>query len=421
MLPSVFTRRICIPAMSCRQDRQPHVRRPALTTDTTTIARDVRIWMDEHLVEMRDLLIRLVEAESPTPDVDAQAGPQSILREAFAALEYDVRILGGREGRGGGQLLARPARDRRPSNYQLVVGHSDTVWDVGTLQNMPIEIRNRVMYGPGTFDMKGGLTQMVFAVRALRELGLEPSVAPVVYVVSDEEIGSPYSQRHTAQLARRADRALIVEPASGPRGRIKTGRKGYGTYDALVTGREAHAGLDPQAGASAILAAAGLIRRLEELNDYPRGMSVNIGRIDGGTRSNVVPARCRFTIDFRADTSADLEALSRAIAGMAPDLAGTTVELEGGIEQPPLERTPRNRELWDVVREAGAALGLELEETFVGGGSDGNITSVHTATIDGLGPLGDGAHARDEHVALDSLPERGALLALVLMAPPLGS
>ncbi|MFW6084239.1 MAG: M20/M25/M40 family metallo-hydrolase, partial [Gemmatimonadota bacterium] len=341
--------------------------------------------MDDHVVEMRDLLIRLVEAESPTPDAEAQNGPQTILREEFAALGYDVRILGGRGGRGGGQLLARPPRARRPPRYQLMVGHSDTVWDVGTLRTMPIEIRNRLMYGPGAFDMKGGLAQMVFAVRALRELELEPEVAPVAYVVSDEELGSPHSQRHTAQLARHADRALIVEPASGPNGLIKTGRKGFGTYDALVTGREAHAGLDPQAGASAILAAAGLIRRLEDLNDHPRGMTVNVGRIEGGRRSNVVPAHCRFTIDFRADTSADLQALSRAIEGMAPEVAGTAVELEGGVEQPPFERTARNRRLWDVVREAGAALGLELEETFVGGGSDGNITSAHTATIDGLG------------------------------------
>lgn len=374
--------------------------------------------MDEHLGEMRDLLIRLVEAESPTPDAAAQAGPQAILREEFAALDFDVRVLGAGEGRGG-QLLARPPRAERPAAYQLLVGHSDTVWDAGTLETMPIEIRNRLMYGPGTYDMKGGLSQMVFALRALRELELEPEVAPVAYIVSDEEIGSPHSERHTIQLAKRADRALIVEPASGPRGLIKTGRKGYGTYEAEVTGRAAHAGLDPQDGASAIVGAADLIGRLEGLNDYPRGLTVNVGTIEGGTRSNVVPARCRFTIDFRADTAADLERLARAIEGMAPDVPGTTVELSGGIEQPPLERTPRNRRLWDVVREAGAALGLELEETFVGGGSDGNITSAHTATVDGLGPLGDGAHAPDEHVALDSLAERGALLALVLLAPPL--
>lgn len=275
------------------------------------------------------------------------------------------------------------------------------------------------MYGPGTFDMKGGLVQMVFAVRALHELGLVPRVTPVAYVSTDEEIGSPCSERHTELLARRADRALIVEPASGPRGQIKTGRKGNGSYQVTVSGKAAHAGLDPEDGASAIVASAELVERLHALNDYPRGMTLNIGTISGGTRPNVVPAECTFSVDFRAETAADLEVLSRAIEGMHPALDGTKVEFDGGIERAPLERTTRNRRLWEVVFEAGLALGLELEEVFVGGGSDGNITSVHTPTVDGLGPVGDGAHARHEHVALDSLPERGALLALVLLEPPL--
>ena len=377
--------------------------------------------MEQHADEMLDLLIRLVEAESPTPDVASQAGPQAILREAFAGLGYDVRTLVGSDPRDGGQLLARPPREGRPTTYQLVVGHSDTVWDRGTLRTMPIETRNRMMYGPGAFDMKASLVQIVFALRALRELELEPEVAPVAYINSDEEIGSPYSERRTTLLARRADRALIVEPASGPDGRIKTGRKGNGTYEVTVRGKAAHAGLDPEEGRNAIVAAADLVKRLHELNDYARGMTVVVGRIDGGTRSNVVPAECRLSVDFRASTWADLEALARAIEGLAPELPDTSVEFDGGIERAPLERTPRNRRLWEVVRQAGAKLDLDLEEVFVGGGSDGNITTVHAPTVDGLGPVGDGAHARHEHVMLDSLPERAALLALLLLAPPLGA
>lgn len=376
--------------------------------------------MDRHIDGMLDLLIRLVEAESPTPDPESQAGPQGILREALATLGYDVRVLRGRDPRDGGRLLARPPRGDRPAVYQLVVGHSDTVWDRGTLLKMPIEIRNRVVYGPGTFDMKAGLAQIVFALRALRELELRPEVAPVVYVNSDEEIGSPYSDRHTKLLARRADRALIVEPADGPTGRIKTGRKGNGTYQVTVTGKAAHAGLDPQAGRSAIVAAAGLIERLHELNDYARGQTVVVGQIEGGTRPNVVPAECWFSADFRASTCEDLEELARAIEATEPDTPDTTVRFEGGIERAPLERTPRNRRLWEAVRLSGAALGLDLEEVFVGGGSDGNITSVYTPTVDGLGPVGEGAHARHEQVKLDSLPERAALLALLLLEPPLG-
>lgn len=384
------------------------------------LAADIRHWMDEHTGEMRDLLIRLVEAESPTPDAEAQAGPQRILREAYEGFGYQVRLLAGDGDAVGGQLLARPPRARRTPDYQLVVGHSDTVWDRGTLRTMPIEIRNGLMYGPGTFDMKSGLVQMLFAIRAVTELGWTPEVTPVAWINSDEEIGSPWSDRRTVRLARHADRALIIEPASGPDGRIKTGRKGNGSYQAVVRGKEAHAGLDPEAGAHAILAAAGLIERLEGLNDLPRGKTVNVGVIEGGTRPNIIPGECRFTIDFRAETCADLESLVVSIESLETEIVGTTVEFDGGIERGPLERTPRNRRLWEAVRKAGSALGLQLEEVFVGGGSDGNITSEYTATVDGLGPVGAGAHARDEHVALDSLPERGALLALLLMEPALG-
>lgn len=383
------------------------------------LAADVRHWMEDHASEMRDLLIRLVEAESPTTDAETQVGPQRILREAYEAFGYQVRYLSGDGEAVGGQLLARPPRAHRMPAYQLLMGHSDTVWDRGTLRTMPIEIRNGLMYGPGTFDMKSGLVQMLFAIRAVTELGWTPEVTPVAWINSDEEIGSPWSDRRTVRLARHADRALIIEPASGPDGRIKTGRKGNGTYQVVVRGKEAHAGLDPGAGAHAILAAAGLIERLQALNDLPRGKTVNVGVIEGGTRPTMIPGECRFTIDFRARTDEDLQSLVAAIESMETGISGTSVVFDGGIERSPLERTPRNRRLWEAVRQAGSALGLQLEEDFVGGGSDGNITSQHTATIDGLGPVGAGAHARNEHVALDSLPERGALLALVLMEPAL--
>lgn len=376
--------------------------------------------MDGHLQEMVDLLIDLVRAESPTPDPAAQAAAQQLLRDAFEACGYEVRHFGASDPRDGGRLLACPPRHRRRGPYQMMVGHSDTVWDIGTLETMPIELREGQMHGPGTFDMKAGLVQMVFAVRALEELGLAPEVAPVAWINTDEEIGSPYSERQTMWLARGADRAFVIEPAKGPSGAIKTGRKGNGTYRVTVRGKAAHAGLDPEAGASAILAAAGLVERLHDLNDYEEGTTVSVGMIEGGTRYNVVPAECRFTIDFRARTLAHLEATVAAIEEMTPDIPGTSVTFEGGLERGPLERTPRNRRLWDAAREAGRALGLELEETFVGGGSDGNITSAYTATIDGLGPVGDGAHARHEHIIVNSLSERSALLALLLLHPPLG-
>jgi glutamate carboxypeptidase len=303
----------------------------------------------------------------------------------------------------------------------LLVGHSDTVWDEGTLDVMPVAFSDGRLHGPGSFDMKGGLVQMVFALEALRDLGLEPTVTPVPLINTDEEIGSPYSERQITQLARGADRALIIEPAASPGGALKTGRKGNGSYEATVTGIEAHAGLDPGSGASAIHAAAGVIDRLQALNDFERGTTVNVGNISGGTRPNVVPGVCRFSIDFRAVTLEDLQWLAAQIEGMAPTVEGTTIELVGGIERGPLERTPDNRRLWAAAQEAADALGFSLEEALVGGGSDGNLTSQYSPTLDGLGPVGGGAHARHEHVELDSLPQRTALLALLLLEPPLAS
>ncbi len=368
---------------------------------------------------MTELLVNLVEAESPTVDPATQFGPQDILRAEFEALGYEVRRLGGDDGRDGGRLLVRPPRLGRPPRYQLLIGHSDTVWDVGTLDDMPVAFDGGRLHGPGSFDMKGGLVQMVFAIRALKELGLDPQVAPVPFINSDEEIGSPYSERQIVLLAEHADRALIIEPANSPGGALKTGRKGNGSYEATVHGRAAHAGLDPGGGASAIHAAALLIDRLQALNDLDRGTSVNVGEISGGTRPNVIPAECRFSIDFRAVTLDDLQWLAVEIEGLVPTITGTSVELKGGIERGPLERTPGNRRLWESAQSAAAALGFELEEALVGGGSDGNLTSQYTPTLDGLGPVGAGAHARHEHVELDSLPQRTALLAMLLLEPPL--
>jgi len=375
--------------------------------------------MSGRTAAMTELLVDLVEAESPTTDPSTQAGPQRILRTEFEELGFRVRHLTGPDGTDGGQLLVRPPRSDRPSTYQLLIGHSDTVWDVGTLDTMPVAFRDGRLHGPGSFDMKGGLVQMVFALRGLRELGLEPAVAPVPFINSDEEIGSPHSERRISQLARHADRALVIEPASSPGGALKTARKGNGGYVATVHGKATHAGLDPGGGASAIHAAALLIDRIQALNDLDRGISVNVGEISGGTRPNVVPAECRFSIDFRAVTMDDLREVVADIEALEPAIPGTSLELNGGIERGPLERTPDNRRLWEAASAAAAAIGFELREALVGGGSDGNLTSQFTPTLDGLGPVGAGAHARHEHVELDCLPQRAALLALLLLEPPM--
>lgn len=360
------------------------------------------------------LLSDLVAAESPSDVPETQAGPLRILREQFERLGYDVRHTPGE--RTGGYLIARhPAAGARPR--QLLLGHCDTVWPVGTLAEMPLEIDGDILRGPGSFDMKGGLVQGIFALRALHELGLDPPQAPVFLVNTDEEIGSIESRPTIERLAQESARALVLESSAGPAGKLKTARKGVGDFEIVVRGRAAHAGLEPEKGVSAILGMARVVTALAELNDYPRGVSVSAGLINGGSRSNVIPAECRVVVDVRANTIADAEQLERDIRALTPALEGATIEITGGFDRPPLERTPRNAALWELTREIGATMGLALEETAVGGGSDGNLTSPFTATLDGLGPVGDGAHARHEHVIISKMVERSALLAALLMEP----
>lgn len=373
----------------------------------------------DHLRGLRDELTEflgtLVRNESPTDVPDSQRAVQRILSDALRDLGFTVRHIPGTST--GGHLYARPSRRARGGPVQLLVGHSDTVWPVGTLGTMPLRVEDDRLYGPGSFDMKGGLSQAVFALRALRDLGLEPSVTPVVFVNSDEEVGSPESRRWVVRLARVSCRAFVLEPSLGVAGKIKTARKGVARFTVTVKGKAAHAGLDPGAGASAILELSHVIQRLHELNDPEGGTTVNVGVVDGGSRPNVVAARGRAEVDVRVLTPEDGRRIADAIRSLESRTAGVSLEVEGGMAMPPLEHTPRNRRLWTTVREAGREMGLELEETTAGGGSDGNTTSRFTATVDGLGPVGDGAHAAHEHVELDALVRRCALLARLLLAP----
>lgn len=365
--------------------------------------------------EMVDFLVELARSESPTNVPASQLPVQRLMADALELQGYRVRKIPGRAT--GGHLYAR-ARDRAVgAPAQLLVGHSDTVWPRGTLAEMPVRVEAGRVMGPGTFDMKGGLVQIVFALRALRELELVPAVSPVVFVNSDEETGSPESRRWVARLARRVCRAYILEPSMGIRGRVKTRRKGVGHFTLRVQGRPAHAGLEPQEGASAIVALSELIQRLHGLNDRERGVTVNVGVVEGGSRANVVAATARADVDVRVLDMEDGRRVAEAIHSMESATPGVGLEVEGGMQVPPLEPTSRNRRLWEDARKAGRHLGLELEETTAGGASDGNTTSRFTATLDGLGPVGDGAHARHEHVEIDGMVERCALLALLLLLP----
>jgi len=366
----------------------------------------------------QEFLTRLVAIETPS-DQPATMAP------AFDLLGAELESIGmrGRRRSGtfsGGMLLAsRPAARGVPR--QLLIGHCDTVWPLGTLEQMPIEHRDGALHGPGIFDMKCGLTQGIFALRLLGELGLEPAVEPVFFINSDEEVGSRDSYRWLVRLAQLADRAFVLEPSLSPDGRLKTARKGVLQYEIRVRGRAAHAGLNPEQGISAILELSHLVQQLFALNDAERGVSVNVGTIDGGLRPNVIAPESRATIDVRVPTHADAERIDSAIRGLEPTREGVTIEVSGTEGRAPLEPTDHGRRLWHAARGHATALGMPLQEGRAGGGSDGNITNLYAPTLDGLGAVGDGAHASHEHVRVDAIAERMALLALLLLEPPVES
>jgi glutamate carboxypeptidase len=379
--------------------------------------------LDRETPAMVELLERFVAIESPS-DVPESQGPMlNLLERSFAALDYRTIRLPPR--RYGGHLYARP-RDRRPGarsarRWQLLLGHCDTVWPLGTLARMPLAREGDVLRGPGVYDMKAGLVEIVFALRALEELDLAPRVEPLVFINSDEEVGSRESTRYIRALARGADRALVLEPSLGLAGKLKTARKGVGRFTIKIRGKAAHSGLDPTAGASAILELSHVIQKLFALNDAERGASVNVGVIDGGVRPNVVAPESRAIVDVRVASRADGERIEHAIHALQAATPGVTIAVEGGIGRPPLEPTPANRQLWHVASDLARDLSLDLGEAMAGGGSDGNTTSLYTATLDGLGAVGDGAHADHEHIRVSQLPERCALLAMLLLEGPLGA
>lgn len=372
-------------------------------------------WLAAERPAMVALLTGLASLESPTGDARATGLALDRLADEFSRIGFSVRRVRGRQT--GGLLTARPARRPPRLPLQLLVGHCDTVWPVGTTTRMPVEVAGDHVRGPGVFDMKGGLVQMIFALRALREIGCELPATPVAIVNSDEEAGSPESKRHMIRFARRAVRAFVLEPAFGPEGRLKTARKAVGEFEIVVRGRAAHAGLNPQEGASAVLELSHQVQRLFSMNDPARGVSVNVGTVDGGMSANVVAPEMRALVDVRVPTLALASSVEAAIRGLEPVDPRTSIGISGGFHHPPLEPRPRNRALWQSALTLGREIGLALEEASVGGASDGNTISRYTATLDGLGAVGDGAHASHEYVDASRLPERAALLALLLAAP----
>lgn len=362
-----------------------------------------------YLQENRDRIVsdlgEFVGRETPSTEKAALDDFARFLKD------YAEDATGGRaeivanEG-GGDHVRIECAGRGRPV---MLLGHFDTVWPLGTLTDMPFRVEDGIASGPGIFDMKCGLVQGLWAVRTLRELEL--SSRPVVFVCnSDEEIGSPTSRDLIEREARAASTVLVLEPSAD--GALKTARKGAGKFRLTLTGRAAHAGLDPFGGASAIEELGRVISRLHALTDPESGTTLNVGTVSGGTRFNVIAAEARAEIDLRVATKSEEERMVEVLSNLETENPEVSVEVEGGMIWPPMERTERTARLADHAKMLSRDLGFSLEERSVGGASDGSLcAALGVPTLDGLGAVGGGAHATNEHVGVDHIPLRAALVA----------
>ncbi|MDM9632268.1 M20 family metallopeptidase [Robiginitalea aurantiaca] len=383
---------------------------------STDIAKDMQDWLGTRQDTIRDFIKELALMESPSSDPEALSDLLQWLEDRMRALGmYTLRVPGTKSG---GYLYARPMEKTPNQPIQLLLGHCDTVWPLRTLEMMPLREKDARLAGPGVYDMKAGIAQIFFALHCLAALDLTPKVLPVVLINSDEEVGSKESTPAIRRLARIADRAYVMEPPLGLEGKLKTTRKGLGRFTLTVYGKAAHAGLDPEKGANAIVEMALLVQQLYALNDFDRGTTVNVGLIEGGISPNTIAPESRVVLDVRVLTAVEGKRVETAIRALRVKAKGVRLEIDGGFGRPPMESTSRNRRLWTMAAKTGRVLGLELEQASAGGGSDGNTASQYTATLDGLGTPGDGAHALHEFIETDRLVERTTLLTLLLMMDP---
>lgn len=370
-------------------------------------ATEVRAALEPRRDEMAGLIAELAAIESPSDDLPALARMAARLHDLFDRFGTVERFTDG--GAGEHFLVRVPGRtDERPA---LVLCHYDTVWPLGSIESYPVRVENGTLRGPGVFDMKGGIVCLLYALQALDGRPRRPLW---VLFTADEETGSHTSRPLIERLAQDCAHVLVYESPL-PRGALKTARKGVGRYDVTIYGRAAHAGVEPGKGISAVLEAAHQVIAIHALNDPGRGTTVNAGVLHGGTRPNVVAARAEITVDVRVARVDEAARVDAALRGLWPVLPGARIEVAGGLNRPPMERTPATAALFERARAIAATMGLDLEEGATGGGSDGNFTAaLGLGTLDGLGPEGGGAHAADEHVLIESLPRRAALSAGLL-------
>jgi len=354
----------------------------------------------------------LVEIESPSDDKAAVDRIAVFLGEKFEKLGGQIRLHRSHDFGDSLQIDFAANPQAAPRKPVLLLGHYDTVYPLGTLANMPCKIENGRLHGPGVLDMKSGIALMLHAIEALIAWHGELPRAVTVFLVSDEEIGSRSSRKITEALAKQSAGVLVLEPAAGLRGAVKTARKGVGEYTLRVKGVASHAGLDPGTGHSAILELARQIAVIAKFNNLRLGVSVNPGVISGGTRTNVVAAQASVGIDVRIKSAKQAKGLDRKFRLLKPVDKKCGLEISGGINRLPMERTAGVAALYEKARGIAGQIAWKLDEAAVGGGSDGNFTAgIGVPTLDGLGGVGDGAHAVHEYIVISELPRRALLLA----------
>jgi len=368
--------------------------------------------LDSKLEDILGRVSALVRQESPTSCCDAVSVTQEMA--AGWAEELEGRVERHVRSGSGGVLEARFGNADDGRKPVLLLGHLDTVWPVGTLARMPWRVEDGWAFGPGVLDMKAGVVMALEAMRLVREVDAD---RPVVLLLSgDEETGSHHSRELIEEIAKGCRAAFVLEPAQGPEGAYKTARKGVGQFRLEIAGVPSHSGVDFDAGHSAVRELAWQIEQISGMTDLERGTTLNVGVVGGGTQTNVVAAAAWAEIDLRVKTVAEAEAVAQRLAALKARDARCTLRLTGGLNRPPMERTEGTAALFAQAKGLAAGLGFALEEAATGGGSDGNFTSaLGVPTLDGMGAIGNGAHAENESIRIDSLVSRTALLAAMIV------
>src|SRR6266852_2544518 len=371
-------------------------------------------WLTPQLPNMLRTLETFVRSESPSTEKIAADICAQVIAAEWNKRDVAVELLQ-QKNRGAHLRIAYVPGNAKPRSQLLVLGHYDTVYATDTLAKMPFRTAAGRIYGPGVFDMKAGIVQALFALDAIQHSAVALAKRIVCLWTSDEEIGSESSRKLLETEALRSDAVFVLEPALGLRGLLKTARKGVGDAEFIVHGRASHAGLAPEKGVNAIHELALQIARLKQWNNLSRGISINAGLVEGGTRPNVIPDRARAIIDLRALRSNDLRKIESRLRGLRPILPGAKIEMRGGFNRPPLERKV-SAELFERASSLARQMGFTTGEGIAGGGSDGSLTAaLGIPTLDGLGAVGDGAHSPGEYVIARTMPQRAALLAALLL------